>query len=87
MGAFQQVTYRDVVKHCRENSLDPEWEKKHEATKKRLRGCVGKKAFPSMETAQGSVRDPEIYDVYKCRWCSFWHVGHKKGKKKRIKVL
>lgn len=45
----------------------------------KVRSCMNKIDFLTMEAAQKCAdqqKDP--FDAYKCRWCSFYHIGHRK---------
>ncbi len=50
---------------------------------KRTKCCAGKLRHPSEGKAQAHLRalariDDRPMDVYRCRFCGHWHVGHAK---------
>ena len=51
--------------------------------------CKYKRSFPSRRIARRSMRrrytEYRNMNAYICPWCGMWHVGHKKGTKKKSK--
>lgn len=52
------------------------------------RGCLGKKPYPSKRQATGAnrvwaARGADSLDVYRCRACKHWHLGHNRRRRVR----
>lgn len=58
---------------------------------RRDRECHGKHPHPNRTTALDAMhslarnRGAHLADmhVYRCRWCAAWHVGHRRGARRR----
>jgi hypothetical protein len=59
-----------------------------------FRGCGGKKRYHSKTLAKEALKEIsktfkkqgsklEEYNVYECVFCHYWHIGHRKGLRKR----
>ena len=49
----------------------------------KLRSCLSKKTYLTREIAENAAavvtRENDVqYEHYKCRWCPYFHVGHKR---------
>ena len=48
----------------------------------KMHSCRIKKAYATMkianEAAVRTSRNADVYEVYKCRWCSWFHIGHQR---------
>ena len=80
MSKIRKVSFTDCWKQFVETPAEESGPKS--AQYDRVRSCTSKKgsyvnSVDATESAVANSTATEIYVAYKCRWCQYWHIGHK----------
>jgi len=83
MSLFPKVSIADMYQAFCTQEKNPQ-----NAQYDKVRSCLVKEPYATREIAEKAVVKANTtntgqYESYKCRWCSFFHIGHIRGTKKK----